>query len=192
MWDNKKELEKDRTSTTAAPPRTEPGAFVPVAPPPPAAAPTYAAKGRAANIGTSLFIKGEVSGSEDLTVEGRVEGRIDLKDHNLTIASSGKVNAEIHAKNVTVVGEVMGNILADEKVEIADTGRLVGDIHAPRVSISDGAQFRGSVDMAREKSAAQNVATMKERIQAQVHGQGQTQVQTQVQTQMQGKAAAQV
>src|SRR6266853_3351753 len=168
MWD-KKDQEKERTPVTTAPPRNEPGAFVPVAPPPPAAAVAHATKGRAANIGSSLFIKGEVSGSEDLTVEGRVEGRIDLKDHNLTIANSGKVNAEIHAKSVTVIGEVMGNILADEKVEIADTGRLTGDIHAPRVSISDGAQFRGSVDMAREKvTAAQSVANMKERIQAQV------------------------
>jgi cytoskeletal protein CcmA (bactofilin family) len=183
MWD-KKELEKERTSVNAASPRIEPSAFVPVAPPPPAVQASHAAKGRAANIGSSLFIKGEVSGSEDLTVEGRIEGRIDLKDHNLTIASSGKVNAEIHAKSVTVVGEVMGNILADEKVEIADTGRLTGDIHAPRVSISDGAQFRGSVDMAREKvTAAQSVANMKERIQAQV--------QPQVQTQMVGKASVQ-
>jgi cytoskeletal protein CcmA (bactofilin family) len=107
------------------------------------------APGRAANIGTSLFIKGEVSGSEDLTVEGHVEGKIDLKDHKLTIAQSGRVSAEIHAKTVTIVGELNGNVHADERVEIAETGRLVGDLCAPRIVISDGAQFRGSVDMGR-------------------------------------------
>ncbi|MBI3448137.1 MAG: polymer-forming cytoskeletal protein [Acidobacteria bacterium] len=155
---------------------------------PPLSASSSNAKGRAANIGTSLFIKGEVSGSEDLTVEGRVEGRIDLKDHNITIAASGRVNAEIHAKSVIVVGEVNGNINADDKVEIADTGRLTGDIHAPRVAISDGAQFRGSVDMVRDRSAAQSVAGIKERVQAQVQTHAQSQTQTQAASQ--GKAAA--
>lgn len=107
-------------------------------------------RGRTANIGGSLFIKGEVTGSEDLSVEGRVEGKIDLKDHNLTVAQSGRVSAEIHAKTVTVLGEVNGDIHADEKVEIAETGRMTGDLYAPRVAISDGAQFQGSVDMGRE------------------------------------------
>jgi len=164
MWE-KKEPEKDqRTPVMAASSKSEP-AYVPAPAPSVAASPAAAAaRGRAANIGTSLFIKGEVSGSEDLTVEGRVEGRIDLKDHNLTVAHSGRVSAEVHAKNVTIVGEATGNILADEKVEIADTGRLVGDIHAPRVSISDGAQFRGSVEMTREKGAvAAPVASVRER-----------------------------
>ncbi len=167
MWD-KKELERDRTTQTAPGPRAETlsaSPASPAAPPPHAGSP---AKGRAANIGTSLFIKGEVSGSEDLAVEGRVEGRIDLKDHNLTISQSGRVHAEIHAKNVTILGEVTGNIQADEKVEIADTGRLNGDIQAPRVAISDGAQFRGSVDMARDKGASSTVASIKERIHAQI------------------------
>jgi cytoskeletal protein CcmA (bactofilin family) len=100
-----------------------------------------------ANIGQSLFIKGEVSGSEDLTVDGRVEGRIDLKDHNLTIGPNGRVHAEIHAKNIVIVGEVTGNVVADEKVDLTDSARLVGDIRAPRISISDGAQLKGSVDM---------------------------------------------
>jgi cytoskeletal protein CcmA (bactofilin family) len=100
-----------------------------------------------AKIGQSLFIKGEVSGSEDLTVEGRVEGRIDLKDHNLTIGPNGRVHAEIHAKNISIVGEVTGNVVADEKVDLTDTARLIGDIRAPRIAVSDGAKFKGSVDM---------------------------------------------
>ena len=165
MWD-KKEFDKDRPVTPGAPPRVDPP--IAAAPPAPSAAthPPPGTRGRTANIGSSLFIKGEVTGSEDLTVEGRVEGRIDLKDHNLTIAQSGKVQAEIHAKSVLIVGEVSGNVLADEKVEIADTGKLFGDINAPRVAISDGAHFRGSVDMSRERAAVPAVTALKERIQA--------------------------
>jgi cytoskeletal protein CcmA (bactofilin family) len=133
--------------------------------PGPAAPP---ARGRAANIGGSLFIKGEVSGSEDLTVEGRVEGKIDLKDHNLSIAPSGRVSAEIHAKTVTIYGEVNGDVHADDKVEIAETGKLVGDLYSPRVSISDGAQFRGSVDMGRTAVSNTPVisTTIKDRVPA--------------------------
>ena len=127
--------------------------------------------GRAANIGVSLFIKGEVTGSEDLTVEGRVEGKIDLKDHNLAIAANGRVNAEIHAKTVTVLGEVIGDIHADEKVEIAETGRMVGDLYAPRVAISDGAQFQGSVDMGSEPKA-RAVTASREAVKAQIAARG--------------------
>ena len=138
MWE-KKEPERDRFD--AQPVRTEAPRAVS------APTPAYQHKSSNANIGQSLFIKGEVTGSEDLMVEGRVEGRIDLKDHNLTIGSNGRVHAEIHAKNITIVGEVTGNVVADEKVDLTDTARLVGDIRAPRISISDGAQFKGSVDM---------------------------------------------
>ncbi|HET6374255.1 MAG TPA: polymer-forming cytoskeletal protein [Candidatus Polarisedimenticolia bacterium] len=108
-----------------------------------------------ANIGQSLFIKGEVSGSEDLTVDGRIEGRIDLKDHNLTIGPNGRVHAEVHAKNITIVGEVTGNVVADEKVDLTDSARLVGDIRAPRIAISDGAQLKGSIDMVQHQSDKQ-------------------------------------
>ena len=140
MWE-KKEPEKDRFEpqpVRAEAPRT-------------VAAPAFQSKTAHANIGQSLFIKGEVTGSEDLMVEGRVEGRIDLRDHNLTIGANGRVHAEIHAKNITIVGEVTGNVVADEKVDLTDTARLVGDIRAPRISISDGAQFKGSVDMVQSR-----------------------------------------
>jgi cytoskeletal protein CcmA (bactofilin family) len=101
------------------------------------------------NIGPSIFIKGELSGDEDLTIEGRVEGKIELKSHNLTIGPKGKINAQLHANAVIIRGEVTGNVFARERVEIADTGRLSGDITSPRIVISDGAQFRGSVDMSK-------------------------------------------
>jgi cytoskeletal protein CcmA (bactofilin family) len=101
------------------------------------------------NIGKSVFIKGELTGDEDLTIEGRVEGKIELKDHNLVIGPNGKIKAEMYARNVTVVGNVAGNIIASEIVEIRTSGSVVGDIKAPRISIADGAHFKGSVDMQR-------------------------------------------
>jgi cytoskeletal protein CcmA (bactofilin family) len=105
------------------------------------------------NIGQSVQIRGELSGNEDLTIEGNVDGKIVVKDHNVTIGANGRITAEIHAKTVVIVGQVNGNITADDKVEIAPTGSLVGDIRAPRVAISDGARFKGSVDMERKSAA---------------------------------------
>jgi cytoskeletal protein CcmA (bactofilin family) len=99
------------------------------------------------NIGQTIFIKGELTGTEDLTIEGRVEGKIELKDHNLTIGPNGKIKADVYAKNIVITGEVLGSAFASEKVEITSTGVLKGDIVAPRILIADGAQFKGSVDM---------------------------------------------
>ena len=99
------------------------------------------------NIGQSITIKGEVIGNEDLTIEGKVDGKIVLKDHNLTIGANGRISAEIHAKTVLVIGEIIGNVTADDKVEVAATGAMRGDILAPRVVLADGARFKGSIDM---------------------------------------------
>ena len=99
------------------------------------------------NIGQSIQIKGELTGNEDLAIEGKVEGKILLKDHNLTVGPNARITADIHAKNVTVVGEVVGNITADDKVEVAETGSMKGDIMSPRVVLADGARFKGSIDM---------------------------------------------
>src|SRR4026207_1211292 len=102
------------------------------------------------NIGKSVVIKGELNGSEDLTIEGQVEGKIELKDHVLTIGPNGKIKAAVFAKAVIVLGEVNGNVNASEKVDIRDGGSVDGDIIAPRVAIAEGAHFRGSVDMQRK------------------------------------------
>jgi cytoskeletal protein CcmA (bactofilin family) len=118
------------------------------------------------NIGKSVVIKGELNGSEDLTVEGHVEGKIELRDHVLTIGPNGKIKAQVFAKAVIVLGEVHGNVTATEKVDIRDGGSVDGDIISPRVAIAEGAHFRGSVDMQR-KGAPQG--------QAQSQGQGQSQ-----------------
>ena len=114
-------------------------------------------KGRA-NIGRSLFIKGEVTGSEDLMIEGRVEGRIHLEGHDVAVGESSKVNAEVRAKNIVIYGDVTGDMIADEKVTLADSGHLVGNIKAPRISVSDGAQFRGNVDMVQPGAAERRPA----------------------------------
>lgn len=106
------------------------------------------------NIGKSVVIKGELNGSEDLTVEGHVEGTIQLRDHVLTIGPNGRIKAQVFAKAVIVLGEVMGNVTASDKVDIRDNGSLDGDIVAPRVAIAEGAHFRGSIDMQRKGAPA--------------------------------------
>jgi cytoskeletal protein CcmA (bactofilin family) len=108
------------------------------------------------NIGKSVVIKGELSGSEDLTIEGQVEGKIELRQNVLTIGPNGKIKAQVFAKSVVVLGEVIGNVTATEKVDIRDNGAVDGDIAAPRVAIADGAHFRGSIDMQRTPGQAKS------------------------------------
>ena len=111
-----------------------------------------------AGIGKSIVVKGELSGNEDLRVEGRIEGKIDLNQNVLTVGESGKVKAQIVAKSVVVVGEVLGNVTAIEKVSIQEKGVVDGDISSPRVAIAEGAHFRGSTDMRRADSAKPEAA----------------------------------
>ena len=99
------------------------------------------------NIGKSVVIKGELNGSEDLTIEGQVEGKIELRQNVLTIGANGRIKAQVFAKAVIILGEVTGNVTATEKVDIRDNGAVDGDISAPRVAIAEGAHFRGSIDM---------------------------------------------
>ncbi len=106
------------------------------------------------NLGQSICIRGELTGDEDLTLDGKMEGKINLQDHNLTIGPGGRIKADVSARTVMIRGKVTGNITAHEKVELAATGRLKGDIVAPRIAIADGAQFKGSVDMSGGKEEA--------------------------------------
>src|SRR2546425_4957690 len=107
------------------------------------------------NIGKSVVIKGELNGSEDLTIEGHVEGTIQLLDHVLTMGPTGRIKAQVFAKSVIVLGEVTGTVTASDKVDIRDNGSVDGDIVSPRVAIAEGAHFRGSVDMQRKPGQAQ-------------------------------------
>lgn len=101
----------------------------------------------AAVIGSTITIKGEVSGDENLIIEGRVEGSVELAGHDLTIGQSGKVEASLSAKTVKVDGQVTGDIAGSEKVVITKTGKVLGNIIAPRVTLEDGAKFKGAIDM---------------------------------------------
>lgn len=97
-------------------------------------------------IGRGITIRGNLTGNEDLVVEGRLEGTVSLKNH-LTIEGSGVVVADLDAQNLTINGEVSGNISASESVLVSGTAKIVGNIRAPRVIIEDGARFKGGIDM---------------------------------------------
>ena len=99
-----------------------------------------------ATIGPSITIKGDISGSEDLLIEGRVEGAIQLRKCDVTVGSKGRVTADIHGKRIYVDGEVTGDLVGDE-VLIRKSGRVEGNAKAPRVTLENGCHFRGSIDM---------------------------------------------
>ena len=110
-------------------------------------APHEAPRGAVAHIGKSVVIKGELSGSEDLYIDGQVEGTIELREHNLTIGPHGRVQANVNAKEVVLYGSLKGNVRAVDRVDIRKSGSLVGDLVAARVMIEDGAYFKGSIDI---------------------------------------------
>src|SRR3954469_6972148 len=117
------------------------------APPPPAAAEPPRRTSERATIGPSIFIKGDLAGEEDLVIEGRVEGKVDLKQHNVTIGKSGRVRADVFGKMVIVEGEVDGNVFAQEQAVLRQSGAVRGNITSPRVTLEDGSRFKGSIDM---------------------------------------------
>ena len=100
-----------------------------------------------ATIGRSITIRGEVTGDEDLLIQGRVEGSVDLKQHSVTVGPEGQVKASIGGRIVTVEGRVEGNLTAQEQIILRKSAWVQGDIAAPRVVLEDGASFRGGVDM---------------------------------------------
>jgi cytoskeletal protein CcmA (bactofilin family) len=154
MW------KRDEPAKPAAPTATPPQTVTP-SPEPPVVRPSIGEHQRAGehqrgglerstvNIGKSVVIKGELNGSEDLTIEGQVEGKIELRQNVLTIGANGKIKAQVFAKAVIILGEVTGNVTATEKVDIRDNGSVDGDIASPRVAIAEGAHFRGAIDMQR-------------------------------------------
>ncbi len=113
----------------------------------PAPAATTQAAGKAAVIGAGISISGEISGSENLLIEGRVDGKVNLSGNDVTIGKSGHVIADVNAKTIRVAGEVNGDLKAKERVVISGTGNVRGNVVAPRVVLEDGAIFKGSIDM---------------------------------------------
>lgn len=100
-----------------------------------------------ATIGKSLVIKGEVTGSESLYIDGRVEGAINLPGNRVTVGRNGQVQANINAKEVVILGKVKGNLTASDRVDIRNEGSLTGDVVCQRISIEDGAYFKGGIDI---------------------------------------------
>ena len=100
-----------------------------------------------ASFGKSIIFKGDLSGDEDLEIEGRAEGQVQLPNHQLTIGAHGRVTAQVEAKNVIVIGHVSGNVIASERVEVQASGVVDGDIQAPRLLIAEGAVVNGSIQM---------------------------------------------
>jgi cytoskeletal protein CcmA (bactofilin family) len=113
-----------------------------------------------ANIGKSISIRGDLTGNEDMVIEGQVEGKVDLPNNQLTVGANGKVKAEIHAKGVVIVGYVDGNVFGLERVEIQATGRVEGDVTAPKLVVAEGAQINGAIQMTQK--AARSVASESE------------------------------
>jgi cytoskeletal protein CcmA (bactofilin family) len=102
---------------------------------------------KVANIGKSISIRGDLTGNEDMEIEGQVEGKVDLPNNQLTVGANGNVKAEIHAKRVVIVGHVVGNVVGLERVEIQATGQVEGDVSAPKLVVAEGAQLNGAIQM---------------------------------------------
>jgi cytoskeletal protein CcmA (bactofilin family) len=107
-----------------------------------------------ANIGKSISIKGDLTGNEDMVIEGKVEGKVELPNNQLTVGANGTVRAEVHAKAVVVIGRVTGNVHGTERVEIQATGVVEGDVTAPRLVIAEGAVVNGSIHMTKKEAEA--------------------------------------
>jgi cytoskeletal protein CcmA (bactofilin family) len=139
--------------TPGRPGEPERPAATPAAPsaasePTPASRPVAAASSAdQATIGKSLVIKGEVTGSESLYIDGRVEGSINLSGNRVTVGRNGVVSANINAREIVVLGKVRGNLTASDRVDIRSDGSLTGDVVAARISIEDGAFFKGGIDI---------------------------------------------
>ena len=115
--------------------------------PAPAPRPVATTTADQATIGKSLVIKGEVTGSESLYIDGRVEGSINLSGNRVTVGRNGVVSANINAREIVVLGKVRGNLTASDRVDIRSDGSLTGDVVAARISIEDGAFFKGGIDI---------------------------------------------
>ena len=143
------------------PMQSTPTPTAPVVEPMPVSAPRNAALNtqEQATIGKSLVIKGEVTGSESLYIDGRVEGSINLSGNRVTVGRNGVVAANISAREIVVLGKVRGNLTATDRVDIRNEGSLTGDVVAQRISIEDGAFFKGGIDI---RKPGQKVESMPE------------------------------
>lgn len=165
MW--KPNQAGNQTPSTPAEPARPGAAGTPSTPnfeaprPTAAGAPGATATGEQATIGKSLVIKGELTGSESLYIDGKVEGAITLPGNRVTVGRNGQVAANISAREIVVLGKVRGNCQASDRVDIRSEGSLTGDVIAARISIEDGAFFKGGIDIRKPDAAAKPVEPVK-------------------------------
>jgi cytoskeletal protein CcmA (bactofilin family) len=127
----------------------------PQAPPVPAPRNAAVQTREPAMIGPTIFIRGDLTGEEDLLIEGRVEGKIELRNHSVTVGKNGRIKADIYAKAITIEGSIEGNLYGEEQLIVRQSGTVRGNIVSPRVALEDGSNFKGSIDMSpKEKSGA--------------------------------------
>ena len=153
MWKKAEPVPTQRRAP--APPEPSPAASLPgagAAAPPRIEGVSMATErpGDRAIIGPSITIRGDVTGDEDLVIQGRVEGKVDLAQHNVTVGVNGRIKANVLGRTVTVEGEVEGDLHAEEQIVIRKSAKVRGNVAAPRVTIEDGATFQGSIDMERK------------------------------------------
>ena len=152
MWKKDEESKPTENPMTGSNPSSRPRAVKQAA----------SATGEPATIGPSITIRGDVTGDEDLYIQGRIEGTVDLKQHNVTVGPEGRVKADLSGRMVTIEGEVDGDVRGQEQVALKAASRVNGDIVAPRVVLEDGASFLGSIDMSgKVPSTLQNQASPK-------------------------------
>ncbi len=146
MW---KKSEPEETNRPPVPvPQSQP------APAPRNPAPQPQSKEHAV-IGSTIVVRGDLSGDEDLVIDGRVEGKIQFPRHSITIGRNGTIKADIYGKNITVEGTVEGNLYGEEQLIVRHSGTIHGNIVAPRVALEDGAKFKGNIDMSpKQKSGS--------------------------------------
>src|SRR5262249_38345259 len=156
MW---KARPEDNRSTLNPSQPAQPATAAPVVSTPAKEAPKSATEGRAdvGHIGKSVVIRGELSGSEDLYLDGEVEGNINLRDHKLVIGPNGKIHASITARDIVIHGKVTGNVTASERVELKRSCSLTGDVPTLRIMIEDGAFFKGAIDIKEAKESRSDV-----------------------------------
>jgi cytoskeletal protein CcmA (bactofilin family) len=159
MWNNKQQQNDFPSSSPAQAPAAPAASYNSN----PAARPTAPTAKNLSCLGASLEIKGQISGDEDLQVEGKVTGPVSLGGQKLTVGRTGTLNSEVAAREIVVYGKVTGNIRARDRVEIKKDGSVIGDITTARISVEDGAYFKGRIEIERGK-AAQSLETEHEEV----------------------------
>jgi cytoskeletal protein CcmA (bactofilin family) len=154
MWNRRKEEEytpKPASTPPSSADLTKEG--IPMSTMPGRTFDNHSERGGTATLGKSVMVKGQIISREDLTIDGEVEGTVELQEHRLTIGPNGRVTATLKAREIVVLGTIHGNVEAAEKIDIRKDAKLVGDIKTARIVIEDGAYFKGSIDITKPEVA---------------------------------------